>query len=507
MSDWIILNDNFYTSQPSGAPTSIRLGIEYNYKTGDYQLKEQPPHNVIAPAVFFLNGSWTSDAIKDPKLFQDGDPNKPTQLAKDYSSTINKVSYAAFQTRGGSAKGNKINAAAQPQNQGRFIVYNAPAGAGPPPSLPGLGGTSLTAPPGQGNFFDPGLNLGNYKKFESKNEKELFKRLLKYPQNILENQQDTLHITMFNYKAPLEELFDPAPGKAINIKSIFTEGVQRNSALKDPIGTVILPIPSGISDSNNVEWGDDRMNNMTMAATGFVGSKLGQVGLQQLLTEAANSITSLKGNITLPKGGINQAALLLQMGALDLNNPDVKTALMSMVLKNAGFEVSPESILARGGGLVPNSNLELLFRGPTLRQFQFAYRFSPRSKGEAADVRRIIRFFKQGSAARKLNATKGAGYSSVFLGSPNVFKLEYKTVGGKSIAGVNKFKICALQGVSVNYAPDGQWSAYEEGQPVSYTMSLGFQEIEPIYESDYQDTIFNDLSGDYDKITENDIGY
>jgi hypothetical protein len=504
MSDWIILNDNFYTS--NAGPIPFRLGIEYNYKTGDYQLKEQPPHNVIAPAVFFLNGSWTSAAISDPRLFQDGDPNKPTQLAKDYALTINKVSYAAFQTRGGTAKGNKINAAAQPQNQGRFIVNNAPAGAGPPPSLPGLGGTSLTAPPGQGNFFDPGLNLGNYKNFESENEKKLFKGLLKYPKDILENQQDTLHITMFNYRPPLEGLFDPEPGKAIDIKSIFTEGVQRNSALKDPIGTVILPIPSGISDSNNVEWGDDRMNNMTMAAAGYVGKNLLGTGIQQSLVALAAAIAQQKGGLNLPSGAINQAALLKGADA-DLNMPEVKTALMSMILKNAGFEVSPESILARGAGLVPNSNLELLFRGPTLRQFQFAYRFSPRSEGEAADVRRIIRFFKQGSAARKLNATKGAGYRSVFLGSPNVFKLEYKTVGGKSIAGVNKFKICALQGVSVNYAPDGQWSAYEEGQPVSYTMSLGFQEIEPIYESDYQDTIFDGLSGDYNKITENDIGY
>ena len=63
----------------------------------------------------------------------------------------------------------------------------------------------------------------------------------------------------------------------------------------------------------------------------------------------------------------------------------------------------------------------------------------------------------------------------------------------------------------MNYAPDGQWSAYEEGQPVSYTMSLGFQEIEPIYESDYQDNIFQndnyDLSNDYTKITDDDIGY
>jgi hypothetical protein len=508
MSDWIILNDNFYTS--NAGPVPFRLGIEYNYKNGDYQLKEQPPHNVIAPAVFFLNGSWTSAAISDPRLFQDGDLNKPTQLAKDYALTINKVSYAAFQTRGGTAKGNKINAAAQPQNQGRFIVNNDPTGSGNPPSFPIIG-TAFSASPGQNNFFDPGLNLGNNKNFTSFNEKKLFKRLLKYPQNILDNQQDTLHITMFNYKPPLEDLFDPEPDKKVITKSIFIEGVQRNSALKgglkDPIGTVILPIPSGISDSNNVEWGDDRMNNMTMAATGYVGSNMGGTGLVQIATALLDQITKAKTNGQgLPTGSMNQLALLGMAGA-DLNMPEVKTALMSMILKNAGFEVSPESILARGAGLVPNSNLELLFRGPTLRQFQFAYRFSPRSEGEAADVRRIIRFFKQGSAARKLNATKGAGYRSVFLGSPNVFKLEYKTVGGKSIAGVNKFKICALQGVSVNYAPDGQWSAYEEGQPVSYTMSLGFQEIEPIYESDYQDTIFDGLSGDYDKITENDIGY
>jgi hypothetical protein len=246
---------------------------------------------------------------------------------------------------------------------------------------------------------------------------------------------------------------------------------------------------------------------MTMAATGYVGSNMGGTGLVQIATALLDQITKAKTNGQgLPTGSMNQLALLGMAGA-DLNMPEVKTALMSMILKNAGFEVSPESILARGAGLVPNSNLELLFRGPTLRQFQFAYRFSPRSEPEAADVRRIIRFFKQGSAARKLNATKGAGYGSVFLGSPNVFKLEYKTVGGKSIAGVNKFKICALQGVSVNYAPDGQWSAYKEGQPVSYTMSLGFQEIEPIYESDYQDTIFDGLSGDYNEITENDIGY
>lgn len=513
-----ILKDEYYTQTinlPLGIPGGAVYGLRYDSDSGDYVLSQKSAAGytiTIAGATLFKNGSWTSDAVVDSKLFVDGDPNKPTQLARDLAVDMNKKAYAAYQTLGGSAKGNKINAAAQPQNQGRFVVNNSAAGtnAGIASALPGIG-SALSPPPGQGNFFDPGLGIQDiYKDFKSVNEDDLFKKykggILKYPLDILENQQDTLHIEMFRYRPPLENLFDPAPGTTVNIADIFTKGVQRNSGLKDSIGSVILPIPAGISDSNNVEWGDDRMNNMTMAATGYVGNNLGGASLVAAATALASTLSQSKTGQGLPTGAINQAILLQQAGA-NLNMPDIKAAFMSMILKNAQFDVSPESILARGAGLVPNSNLELLFRGPTLRQFQFAYRFSPRSEEEAKDVRRIIRFFKQGSAARKLNASGGAGQASVFLGSPNVFKLEYKTTGKKSIAGVNKFKICALQGVSVNYAPDGQWSAYEEGQPVSYTMTLGFQEIEPIYESDYQDKIFDGLSNDYAKVTEDDIGY
>jgi hypothetical protein len=60
--------------------------------------------------------------------------------------------------------------------------------------------------------------------------------------------------------------------------------------------------------------------------------------------------------------------------------------------------------------------------------------------------------------------------------------------------------------MSVVYAPDGQWAAYAEGQPVSVQMSLNFQEIEPVYESDYQKTIFDNL-GDYSPVNDDDVGY
>ena len=127
-------------------------------------------------------------------------------------------------------------------------------------------------------------------------------------------------------------------------------------------------------------------------------------------------------------------------------------------------------------------------------------------------VNQIIRFFKQGMAVKKLDGKAGA--QSYFLGTPNVFKLRYRTEGNKQISGVNKIKVCALTGFSVNYAADGNWAAYDEGQPVSSIINMSFKELEPIYDTDYQTDIQDDRlstgfksTGDLDPIGPNDVGY
>ena len=496
-----VLKDEYYTSG-LGPLGPSPLGIRYDPVTGDYELKAKSALGYdigIGLAIFYKNGSYTSDAIRDPKLFVDGDPNKPTALAQQLSVDMRKKVYAAYQAKGGAAGKNVVNASAKPANQ------NSPAGVnnsfpgtnpGIATAIPGTG--ALAAPPGQGNFFDPGFAALANLNFDSNNEKDIFKSgLLLYPIDILKEQQDTLQITMYRYKAPLEGVFN---GK-VNPADIFKQGLQRNSALKEPIATTVLPIPSGIQDNNAISWGDDSMNNMTAAVT---AGMIKNVGQQAGIQAALGLLNSTTGG-SLPTGAANQLTALGFAGA-DLNNPMVKTAITSLLLKNAGFEVPAETILARGFGIVPNSNLELLFQGPTLRQFGFTWRMSPRSAKEATNVKRIIRMFKQGSAPRKLNSQSGAGAASLFLGTPNVFKLSYKT-GDKEISGLNKFKICALVNMNVIYAPDGQWAAYAEGQPVSVQMSLNFQEIEPVYENDYQETIFDNLGDNNAKVYPDDVGY
>jgi hypothetical protein len=525
-----VLKDNYYHS--SVGPLGLDLGIRYDAKTGDYELKEKNALGydaVSGNAIFYKNGSWYSDAIKDPKLFVNGDPNKPTPLAQQLSVDIRKKVYAAYQAKGGTAGGNVVNTTARPANQNsQGGVNNSFPGTNPgiATAIPGTAG--LAAPPGQGNIFDP-ANLN----FDSKTEERIFKDggLLKYPIDILENQQDTLQITMYRYRPPTGNLFLPsppsvggvidaigniviplAPSLGIGSKGgeIATKGLQRNSALKKVIATTILPIPSGIQDNNAISWGDDSMNNLTAAVASKIYDNPGRALGGNLAVDFTSAIADVFG-VKLDTGAIKQINTIADSVGITnlpalLANPQTKAAITSLIAKGAGFEIPAETILARGFGIVPNSNLELLFQGPTLRSFGFTWRMSPRSKLEARNVKRIIRMFKQGSAPRKLNSQSGAGAASVFLGTPNVFKLSYKT-GNKEISGLNKFKICALVNMSVVYAPDGQWSAYAEGQPVSIQLSLNFQEIEPVYESDYQKDIFGNLGDNYSPVKDDDVGY
>lgn len=497
MSDWITVNNDVYRS--SVGPTGMQLGVLYNPKTGDYQLKET--FLFVGQSIFYQNGTWTGDAQKDPKLFVDG---KETPEAKELAIKIRKLAYQAYLDRGGANKGNKINDSARPQNQ------NAPSGTqqGSVPGIssgPSIGGitSSIAGTLGLDAFLTPldGIQSIN-EKFDTKGDDILSKfKILKYPSDILEDQQDTLHISQFRYQPPRADIFK-------NPTDIFTNGLKRSSVLKKQLNTVILPIPNNAADGNSISWGPDNMNNLTAAATGAVfGDMAGYIGYAGLggLAGAASGAGGQQGAQI---GLIVKLFQDLASKAGNSQNAQVAggTAIGSKILNMAGFQVAAESILARAGGIVPNSNLELLFGGPSLREFTFTYRMSPRSSGEAREIKQIIRSFKQGMAARKIEGK--AGSPSYYLSTPNVFKLTYKT-GDSAISGMNKFKICALTGFTVNYVPDGQWAAYEGGQPVSYLVSMNFQELEPLYETDYRDDVAEELlkEGDQDPVGLEDVGY
>jgi hypothetical protein len=361
--------------------------------------------------------------------------------------------------------------------------------------------------------------------FKSQNIKTVLKdKIYKYPLDILwddknntqSSPQDVLEISMYEYKAPYSGLF-----KVDQSKEIFKSGVQRSSAflLEDFIAKVILPMPNSVSDANSANWGEDTMNSQTAGVASMVKSNAAATGLAlapyaiQGAGSAASSLGVMSGISqalsNLPAASIASILATIQAQG-GLTNPASQAAITSLILKMLQYDVPPETILSRGAGVVPNSNLELLFNGPTLRSFQFNYRLSPRSEDEAKSVRKIIRFFKQGMAPKKASVkygTGGAGGSSFFLGTPNIFKLNYKTIDYKINPSVNRFKTCALTNFNVSYTPDGEWTTYEDGQPVSVIMTLNFKELEPIFESDYQTKVNDARSKDLDPIKDDEVGY
>lgn len=227
------------------------------------------------------------------------------------------------------------------------------------------------------------------------------------------------------------------------------------------LGSVVLPIPGGIADNNNVSWGGDQMDPVAQAFSSIAFATIMQ-GVEAGGAKAAEIAKIAQGNSAEVKKGLG-------------------TAIAGAASKTGS------QVLKRTTGAIINPNMELLFNNPSLRQFNFTWKLAPRSKDESRAVVSIIRFFKQGMAAIREEP-------NLFLKAPNTFKLTYhhKFDNHKYL---NRFKECALLNCGVQYTPDGNYATYEDGVMTAYQMTLAFQELEPVYSDDYQNLQDDNIIG------------
>ena len=162
----------------------------------------------------------------------------------------------------------------------------------------------------------------------------------------------------------------------------------------------------------------------------------------------------------------------------------INKKLASSVVNTFGGNVTVNQLLARESGQIFNPNMELLFNGPTLRNFRFSFKMMPRSRDEAEQIKLIIRTFKM-NMAPKVTSTSNQG-TALFLDTPSVFELRYKS-GRRNHPFLHKFKQCFLTDIAVNYTAEGVYATYENKEPIAMIMDLTFKELEPIYDIDYLD--------------------
>jgi hypothetical protein len=295
----------------------------------------------------------------------------------------------------------------------------------------------------------------------TKNKKNIIKRF-RYPLKSIDQYDDYLKIEALDYQPPGLNL-----GENNTFDQRSSDDVDKEGKYKTIRGSVILPIPQGIVDSNGASWGAGEMNPLQTAT---MSAAMGIIGGKDPVTGTANAVTKLLGKL--------EAASQTALG-----QKTTQTFFASKATEALTGSGDFQQNLSRQSGAVFNSNIELLFSGVQLRNgFSFSYDLVPRSKKEAQEIKDIILFLKIECSAQK-GAENGAA-AGLFIKSPSVFRLTYMN-GKNPHPFLHQFKICALTNMTVNYTASGTYATYSDATPVHMQMILSFNELTPIYREDY----------------------
>jgi len=266
---------------------------------------------------------------------------------------------------------------------------------------------------------------------------------LRYPIAELPRDVDFMKITMLQY----------IPGK-------FQSGRKNRASNRkmSSLGSVLLPIPPGLADTNTVSWNQHTMNELQMAGA---KTAMGVMNSNNFFEGMAGGANELLSKAQKESGPLKQAAQIALVGQIP------------------GINATTNQLLARDQGQILNPNMELLFNGPALRSFTYSFRLTARNEKETHVIRRIIRFFKQGMSVKKSPG------GNLFLDSPNVFDACFHAGYNNVHPFLYKMKRTALTSFGVNYVPDGTYMTLPNSSMTAYEIQLTMQELDPIFDDDY----------------------
>jgi hypothetical protein len=396
----------------------VNRGIIPQSRIGESVLGETAIQSLTQPNGIInqaIKNSVTNTSVK-------AEPNLAGQLIKNNSATTNPNQ----QNNGGGGDAQSGNT---PPADGSGDASGDTSGD-TPPAIPAF---DFTAANSQVTYKQGTRDI---KKYPGIND-------LRYPINLKSEDQDTVRFKLIEYggRTIISDAAKIATGEIFGGRDKITPSD----------GYVTLPIQAPISDSNSVNWSGESLS----AIEGFAaGASL------SLMKDGMNGLT-------------NVASGLQKM--IEDKNKDLGGLIAALTAEQA---TGAKGLYSRLTGNIVNPNLELLFGGPELRTFNFNFVMSARGPKEAANIRRIIRFFKQGMSVKRSDL-------ALFLKSPFVFEIKYFLKTTENHPWLNRFKLCALTNCSVNYTPAGNYATYDDGAMTSYELSLQFSELEPVFDDEY----------------------
>ena len=274
-----------------------------------------------------------------------------------------------------------------------------------------------------------------------------------YPLSIASSKQDRIIFKMKYVSGSRDINFNLGKGRL---------GLGARKSIDITNGSVTLPIPGGISDSNKVKFDNDSLNVLESLGFGAaLNPAAAAVAGTKLLGEALNSEPE---KIRESLGG--------QTGS---------NIISALRIRLAEEFMGRRGLSSRIGGGILNPNLELLFQAPEMRTFQFSFTMSARSDREATQIKKIIRFFKQGMSVKKST-------DNIFIVSPNTFKISYELGNtGKDHPSIGRIGECALTDLNTTYGDGSTYMTFDDPSRTltTYKMDMTFKELDPITDDDY----------------------
>ena len=285
---------------------------------------------------------------------------------------------------------------------------------------------------------------------------------LRYPQDAaMAYDTDYVLFEFYEYKPPFQGINKGQTNKSSDGLGAYNQSVTDESFYeKTSQQSVVLYMPEDVSTGYRANWSGKAFSNIGRDALITAGSgDLGE-GLQ-------NAATAL---------GTGMGQAIPNLG---------NKVIRETISKITGEQLSQNDIFSSTRGVILNPNVELLFGGTDLRNFQLNYKLVPRNGTESGIIKQIVNTFRKAMLPRFANGDEltfsGAeNIQNNFIKVPNVCRVSFMR-GGDLNTDVAQYKMCAITQVDINYTPDGTYATYGDGSMVAIQLSLNFQETKLIF--------------------------
>ncbi len=229
---------------------------------------------------------------------------------------------------------------------------------------------------------------------------------------------------------------------------------------------------SRLGDQDFIKF--ERMSKPTPSGGGDVESKIKLFVPPQSLNYARSYTyteeeqTFVSANETIKNlANSNKGVISKLFGSIGAGFADAKRAGIATAFGSQAF-----SQAAGKFGFAFNPNMEIYFKQPNFRTFEFTFPFLPKNPKESQQIEKIVYEFEKYSMPL-INKSSG-GYGKNIYEYPKVWMISTRA---RVSAGFNS-KSCVLETFDVNYGADAGYTTFVDGRPVMTTLKLTFKEIE-----------------------------